>query len=121
CATDRKSFPGAPRRCVGKRHSDNAFLAGNEGECCLARVVLSPDSRYWGRIVGLDSSCLLLDCFGELPSMHDESFCANSAVFNVQSRFTVVIPDLSVGEEIMYKVIEPARERIVASYDAMAF
>ena len=25
--------------------------------------------------------------------MHDESFCANSAIFNVQSRFTVVIPD----------------------------
>ena len=35
--------------------------------------------------------------------------------------FIFALYDLSVGEEIMFEVIEPARERIVASYDAMAF
>jgi len=31
--------------------------------------------------------------FAKLISMHDESFFANIAVFNVQSRFTVVLPN----------------------------
>ena len=35
--------------------------------------------------------------------------------------FIFALYDLSAGEEIMFKVIEPARERIVASYDAIAF
>lgn len=30
--------------------------------------------------------------FAKLISMHDESFFANFAVFNVQPRFTVVLP-----------------------------
>ncbi|MCA9920031.1 MAG: hypothetical protein KC445_18870, partial [Anaerolineales bacterium] len=35
--------------------------------------------------------------------------------------FIFALYDLSAGEEIMVKVIEPARERTVASYEAMAF
>jgi len=30
--------------------------------------------------------------FAKLISMHDESFFANFAIFNVQPRFTVVLP-----------------------------
>ncbi len=43
---------------------------------------------------------------------------------NEESReyaYILVIYDLSASEEIMFKLIEPARERTVASYDAMAF
>lgn len=36
--------------------------------------------------------------FAKLISMHDESLFANFAVFNVQPRFTVVLPSVYGGQ-----------------------
>lgn len=45
--------------------------------------------------------------FAKLISMHDESFFANFAVFNVQPRFTVVLPQKKIFATIENNYLFP--------------